>query len=159
VTLFDRAEPSSANLYQAEHAALLAFDYMRLTQRHLIGPHPKPAAFAKKLYEAPFVVLAHDNAPDPVFFYANLAAQTLFEMGWAEITASPSRFSAEPLAQAARQELLDRVTRDGFIDDYEGVRVSKSGQRFHISQATVWNLYKSDQRIGQAATFAHWTLL
>jgi hypothetical protein len=80
-------------------------------------------------------------------------------MGWAEITASPSRFSAEPLAQAARQELLDRVTRDGFIDDYEGVRVSKSGQRFHISQATVWNLYKSDQRIGQAATFAHWTLL
>lgn len=110
---------------------------------------------ARALYEAPFAVLAHDTAPDPVFFYANLTAQRLFEMSWAEITALPSRHSAEPVAQEMRQRLLDRVTRDGFIDDYEGVRVSKSGRRFHISGATVWTLSGG----GQAATFAAWRFL
>jgi hypothetical protein len=159
VSVFDRAEPCSANGYQAEHAALIAHDYARLTRRFLVGTNPNPAGFAEALYDAPFVVLAHDCAPDPVFFYANRAAQTLFEMNWSEITALPSRLSAEPLAQAARHDLLERVLRAGFIDNYEGVRIAKSGRRFHITQATVWNLHKDERRIGQAATFANWTLI
>lgn len=114
---------------------------------------------ARPLYEAPFVVLAHDIAPDPIFFYANLTAQRLFEMSWAEMTALPSRHSAEPVAQEMRQHLLDRVTRDRFIDDYEGVRVSKSGRRFHVSGATVWTLSENGCAVGQAATFAAWRFL
>jgi hypothetical protein len=157
---FDRAEPSPANRFQAAHATLIAGNYRRLTQRELAPPQSDEALFARALYEAPFVVLAHDTAPDPVFFYANLTAQRLFDMSWAEMTALPSRFSAEPLAQDMRQRLLDRVARDGFIDDYEGVRISKSGRRFHISGATVWNLTDAAGRdAGQAATFAAWEFL
>lgn len=158
--LFDRMEPSSANRFQAASAALIADNHRRLTGRDLVPPHADPAVFAQALYEAPFVVLAHDDAPDPVFFYANRTAQALFEMSWREITAIPSRLSAEPMAQGMRQQLLDRVTRDGYIADYEGVRISRSGRRFHISGATVWNLRDSQHRyVGQAAAFAAWTFL
>ena len=106
------------------------------------------------------VVLAHDTAADPVFFYGNLAAQQLFEMGWAELVQLPSRCSAEPVAQEARQHLLDLVARQGYIDHYSGVRIAKSGRRFLIESATVWNLLGQDGRIvGQAAAFADWVVL
>ena len=61
-----------------------------------------------------------------------------------------------PVEERAR--LLDRVTRDGWINDYEGVRISATGKRFRISNAAVWNL--TDIRgnaLGQAAAFTDWT--
>lgn len=103
------------------------------------------------------VVLAHDTAVDPVFFYGNLAAQHLFELNWNELVQLPSRFSAEPVARDERQRLLDLVTSQGFIDNYSGVRIAKSGKRFLIKHATVWNLRgKEGQVLGQAAAFDHW---
>lgn len=53
---------------------------------------------ADALYRAPFVVLSHGTEPDPLFNDANLTAQRLSEMTWAQITAMPSRLSAEPLS-------------------------------------------------------------
>jgi hypothetical protein len=54
-----------------------------------------------------------------------------------------------------RAHLLDAVTRTGFIDDYRGVRVSKTGRRFSIEKATVWTVLDQRERVlGQAATFA-----
>jgi hypothetical protein len=45
----------------------------------------------------------------------------------------------------------------GYIDDYAGVRVSRTGRRFLIEGATVWNLIETDGRlVGQAATFSRW---
>ncbi len=53
--------------------------------------------------------------------------------------------------------MLERVTRDGFIDDYAGVRISARGRRFRIEQAVVWNLVdRVGRHHGQAATFSHW---
>jgi hypothetical protein len=151
---FDRGEPDAANGFQAASAALIAASHLRLLRRPLL---PDGADIARRLYHAPFVVLAHDTAPDPVFFYANLAAQQLFEMSWRELVRLPSRRSAEPLAREERQHLLDRVARDGCIDDYAGVRVAASGRRFRIAGATVWNLLDADGRaVGQAAAFSDW---
>jgi hypothetical protein len=54
--------------------------------------------------------------------------------------------------------LLERVTRDGFIADYSGIRIAASGRRFRIERAVVWNLIDADgTRHGQAATFDCWT--
>lgn len=98
--------------------------------------------------------------PDPLFNDANLTAQRLFEMTWAQITAMPSRLSAEPLSREERARLLAAVAERGFIEDYRGVRVSSTGRRFMIEQATVWNLTDAkDCPAGQAATFAAWILL
>lgn len=49
--------------------------------------------------------------------------------------------SAEAPAQAERQRLLDSVTSNGFVTDYRGVRVAKSGRRFWIVDGIVWQLH------------------
>jgi hypothetical protein len=120
-------------------------------------PGETDAALAARLYAAPFVVLAHGTEPDPLFNYANLAAQALFERDWHEFIGLPSRLSAEAPLRNERERLLARVTTHGFIDDYAGIRISKSGHRFRILRATVWNVSNTSRHpIGQAAAFADW---
>jgi predicted DNA-binding protein (UPF0251 family) len=59
-----------------------------------------------------------------------------------------------------RAKLLEAVTRRGFIDDYSGIRISKTGRRFKISRATIWNLLTEDGKpCGQAAMFTEWKLI
>ena len=66
----------------------------------------------------------------------------------------PSRLTAEAPDRIERARLLAEVAARGSIDDYSGVRISRTGQRFRIEQATVWNLTdETGQRCGQAATF------
>ena len=157
---YNRDEPTESNRHQAAHAALTIDSHRRLLGCDLLSPHGNPDQLARALYAAPFVVLAHDTASDPVFIYANLRAQQLFEMTWDQMVTLPSRHSAEPVAQSERQRLLDRVARQGFIDDYTGVRISRTGKRFLIERATVWNLVDTTGHVlGQAAAFDHWTPL
>jgi hypothetical protein len=109
-------------------------------------------------WHAPRVIVAHGVEDDPLFFYGNRLALQAFEMDFATFTRLPSRFSAEPLARDERARLLERVTRDGYIDDYAGVRISARGTRFRIEQAVVWSLLDGNgQYHGQAATFDRWT--
>lgn len=157
---FDRTEPSAANQYQAASAELILASHRQLLQRDLLPRAASGSHVAGALYHAPFVVLAHDTAPDPVFFYANLLAQQLFAMSWEEMVCLPSRLSAEPLAREERQRLLDRVASHGYIDDYSGIRIARTGQRFRIERATVWNLVTGDETVvGQAAAFGSWVTL
>ncbi|MFZ5474004.1 MAG: MEKHLA domain-containing protein, partial [Pseudomonadota bacterium] len=91
---------------------------------------------------------------------ANLTAQHLFEMSWDEIVGLPSRYSAEPMLREERERLLARVRDQGFIDDYSGIRIGKSGRRFSIHAATVWNLFdQAGNPAGQAACFSDWRRL
>ncbi|TCJ12291.1 MEKHLA domain-containing protein [Parasulfuritortus cantonensis] len=155
--LYDRSEPAPGNGYQAGHAELIAHSHLHLLGRPLLA---EGADLGERLYRAPFVVLAHDAGADPVFFYANLTAQRLFELAWADFVRLPSRHSAEPVAREERQRLLDRVAGQGYIDDYAGVRVSATGRRFRIADARVWNLLGADGRaVGQAAAFSDWRAL
>jgi hypothetical protein len=83
-----------------------------------------------KVFEAPFVVVSHGTEADPVLNYGNAAALALWEMSWEELTRTPSRLTAEAPNREERAKLLEAVTRRGFIDDYSGVRISKTGRRF-----------------------------
>ena len=157
---FDRAEPDEANRFQADSAQLIVSSHLRLLQREILPRGADRIDLARRLYQAPFVVLAHDRAPDPVFFYANLSAQRLFEMAWCDMVRLPSRQSAEPLLREERRKLLDCVARQGYIDDYAGIRVSATGKRFLINRASVWNLLDATgNSLGQAAAFSDWTLV
>ncbi len=96
----------------------------------------------------------------PILTYGNRTALDLFELSWAELTRMPSRLTAEAPDRDERARLLARVSANGYIDDYAGVRVSRTGRRFRIEGATVWNLVDSEGRyLGQAAIFASWAYL
>jgi hypothetical protein len=151
-------EPSPDNAYLADHVGLLCRSLSALTGRSLAPADLAPSAAAQWLYEAPFALLSHDSAADPILNYANRCALGLFELTWGQLVVMPSRLTAEAPDRDERARLLARVTAQGYIDDYAGVRVSRTGRRFRIQGATVWNLTDGQGRhLGQAATFAHWS--
>ena len=145
------------------HAQTLARSLRHWTARELLPGFPPggtPAEFAEKLFHAPFVQVSHGIETDPVLNYGNATALKLWEMSWDELTRTPSRLTAEAPNREERARLLAAVTANGFIDNYSGIRISKTGRRFRIAQATVWNLL--DERgvyCGQAAVFSHWEFL
>ncbi len=152
--------PTKKNSFLLKHALLLKKSYHRLLLKDLIPDNLSDKKFAKQLFDAPFAVASHDTSSDPIFNYANLKALELFELNWEELILLPSRFSAEPVNQAERERLLSKVTKRGYIDHYEGVRISTTGNRFMIKNAVVWNL-NDDQGIykGQAACFGEWEFI
>lgn len=140
---------------QRGRIACIAESFERLAGRPLVTPEGN---LVEALWHAPLAIVAHGTEPDPIFYFGNRTALTLFEMDFAAFTQLPSRFSAEPLRREERARLLARVARDGIIEDYAGVRISATGRRFHISNACVWTLTNAiGEAVGQAAAFAEWT--
>lgn len=143
----------------AELTARLLDSYRRWTGSDLIPRH-SPDQDLLDLWEAPRVVVAHGTQSDPQMIYGNLTALKLWEMQPNEFLGMPSRLTAEPVHRDERQRLLDRTRQFGFVDDYRGIRISKSGKRFVIEQAILWMVVDGDgNTIGQAATFDRWTPL
>ncbi len=143
------SKPSDATL------RLIVESYQRLTGKPLIPTVPTDAnALRTAIWEAPRAIVAHGTEVDPIFFYGNRLALQLFEMNEDEFARLPSRLSAEPMAQDARVMLLEKVTQQGYVDGYSGMRIAKSGRRFMITDTTVWNLLDEAGRYhGQAAVF------
>ena len=150
-------QPDFENCYLGEHAELLIESYHRMTGNELVEQELIGMEKYRALYDAPYGVVSHNTAEDPVFNYGNRTALSLFQMNWSEFTMLPSRRSAEPVHREERERLLARVTENGFIDDYSGVRVSSTGVRFLIEDATVWNIVnEKGVYCGQAAVFYKW---
>jgi hypothetical protein len=142
------------------HTTCLARSLKRWTGRELLSGVSNPIEVSQKIFEAPFVLVSHDTEADPVLNYGNAAALALWEMSWGEFTRTPSRLTAEAPNRKEQARLLEVVTQQGFIDDYSGVRISKTGKRFQIFRATVWNLIsESGEPCGQAAMFYKWKFL
>jgi len=134
--------------------------YQQLLGKELISPVGTDEEVARRLFEAPFVVVAHGTEADPLLNYGNQQALALWKATPDQLLGMPSRLTAEPMEREERAQMLEQTTRQGYIDDYRGVRISLSGQRFLIEQAVVWNLKDAaGNPAGQAATFADWTPL
>jgi hypothetical protein len=133
--------------------------------RHCVGRDLLPRlggseAQAHALFHAPFVTVSHGTQDDPILNYGSQLALTLWEMTWEQLVQTPSRLTAEPVNRAERERMLERANLQGYLDNYQGVRISSSGRRFLIEQALVWTVVdQAGHRRGQAATFSHWTFL
>jgi len=139
---------------------LIARSLKHWTSRDLLPGKFPDAEFAEKIFHAPFVLVSHGTETDPILNFGNQTALNLWEMSWAELTSTPSRLTAEAPNREERARLLAAVTSRGFIDDYSGIRISKTGRRFRIARATVWNLLDDHQTYcGQAAMFSHWEFI
>lgn len=112
------------------------------------------------LWTAPKVVVSHAMQADPAFVYGNQLALKLWEMPLDEFLGMPSRLTAEPVHRDERQRLLTQTKAQGYVDDYSGIRISKTGNRFRIEKAILWMVVdESGAIVGQAATFDTWTPL
>lgn len=151
------ADPGPENGFYSDHVRLLRDSLRRWTGSTLIDPTVADADCGHWLFEAPFAVLSQGTGADPTFTYGNRAALRIFEISWRDLLSLPSRLSAEPADQSERVRLLERVSKQGCIEDYSGLRISRTGRRFLIERATVWNLLDSGgDYAGQAAMFRDW---
>ncbi|MDP1635145.1 MAG: MEKHLA domain-containing protein, partial [Gallionellaceae bacterium] len=135
---------------------LLPFVGAASAANHLSGAVSFAAETAPTLravmWNIPRAIVAHGIEPDPVFFYGNDYALRSFEMDFEEFARLPSRLSAEPMLQEAREKALRKVAEHGYIDGYSGMRIAKSGRRFMITDCTIWTLIDADgTHRGQAA--------
>lgn len=141
-----------------QHTQYLLNSFKKLSGQELIDRSGSLEEQAERLFYSSHVVVSHDTEKDPIFNYGNQAALDLWEFNWAEFTALPSRYSAEPITQAQRDLILNEVKRQGYIPNYRSVRISRSGKRFWVENAIIWTVTNDqDQFIGQAATFSKWT--
>ena len=126
---------------------LICDSYLDQVGEELCEPHD--------LYNSPAVVLCHDTSADPLFVYANLAAQHLWRREWRDFIGWPSRLTAPTATQAQRAAALNTTA---VVSGYEGTRIDSYGQSFTIHNATVWSVFIAGIRVGQAATFTEWSL-
>jgi hypothetical protein len=140
------------------HSQLLLRSFHHWFKRDLIPLECDPLLNARHLFEAPFALLSGGTEGDQILNYGNLTALKLWGLTWAQFTRTPSRQTAEPMHQATRAAFLQQVRDNGYVENYGGVRISSSGERFRIENAIVWNLLDDDGLYaGQAAMFPKWT--
>lgn len=146
------SKPSPENNFAAEHAERLLSSFQRVTGKSLLPSDISNEQRYQALYDATYPVLSHNAEADPLLNYSNAAGMAQFEISWEELVALPSRYTAEPQTQEERNRLLKEVTENGFIDDYQGVRISAKGNRFMVEDAIVWNVIDEEGVYwGQAA--------
>ena len=140
-----------------EHVRRLLDSYQQWVGEELIRRTGSLRDDADALFSSPRVVLSHGIEEDPILNYGNQAALSLWEMTWDDFTSTPSRLTAELEKRAERALRLQEVTRHGWVSDYRGIRLSRSGRRFMVEGATVWTLLDhAGHSCGQAATFTRW---
>jgi hypothetical protein len=141
-----------------QQVRLLTQSYCALLERPIIDGVDKPSV--QQVCNADFALVSHGTEADPLFNFGNDLALTLFERSFEDFVQLPSRKSSGQTRDEDRIRLLGEVTRNGFIENYSGVRVSASGRKFEISNAVVWNV--ADEHgiyQGQAAKISTWRYL
>ena len=139
------------------HSQYLLRSFQYWTGRSLIDISGSTIEQAEGLFQANFVLVSHGTEADPIFNYANQIALELWQMTWNDFTCLPSRLSAEPVEQRERDRLLAETRSKGF-SHYQGVRISRTGNRFFIKNGIIWNVLDEDNQIcGQAAVFSDYT--
>ncbi len=134
--------------------------YILLVKQELIPRDGTPTDQAERLFNSTFVVASHGLQDDPVLNYGNQTALDLWEMDWDTFTQTPSRLTAEPVNREERARMLQQAQMQGYISDYRGVRISRTGKRFIVEQAMIWNIQQLDgTALGQGATFFTWEFL
>lgn len=140
------------------HTRMLLQSYRHWLKKDLIPVVEDDLQNARNLFHSPVVVVSAGTDLDQILNYGNKTALQLWKMEWDVLCRTPSRQTAEPVHQETRAAFLNEVRTHGFIEHYEGIRISSQGERFRIQKATVWNLLDDQgQHAGQAAAFSTWS--
>ena len=139
---------------------IMATSYYSLLGKNIIPRVDTPEQLSEALFHAPFVLVSHGTQAEPIFNYGNQTALQLWSLSWQQFIQTPSAASAEPIAREERATMLEQARKQEYIKNYQGVRISSTGQRFLIKQVTLWNLVDElGHKCGQAATYPSWEWL
>jgi hypothetical protein len=148
------------NPHVIQWSQYLLDSYAYWLKQELISRCGTPVEQAEYLFNSAFIVASHGTEKDPLLNYGNRAALSLWAMDWQQFIQTPSRLTAESNNREERAEVLEKVKVQGYISDYRGVRISKTGKRFLADPIVIWNIRKPDGAIiGQGATFSTWKYL
>jgi PAS domain-containing protein len=140
------------DLHVVARAAAILDSFRRHFSHDLFDRAGDPAEDARRLFDLPQAVLAHDTSPEPLLDWANRAAAAAFDATPESLLGRPSAATAPADAVADRGKLFEALARDGFVTGYSGVRVSLTGRRFIIDDVTVFELFDAaGQPAGHAA--------
>jgi MEKHLA domain len=147
--------PTAENNYHREHVLMMLENLQRWTGYDLIKEWGLSLAnLGEQVFNADFYILSQDRSADPILTYGNKQVLELWEVGWEELTKMPSRATAKPVDRAERAAMMERVKVANYLDGYSGIRVSKTGKEFKISDGIIWNLFTDNGDFyGQAAWF------
>ncbi len=138
---------------KVEHIRNVLNSYTRLTGRTLIQ-RINPDEDFLNIEKGEFVLVSHNDSKNPVLSYGNHFALRLWEMSWDDFVKTPSSKTAEVDLRGDRSTMLKIVSKQGYFDNYEGIRISSTGKRFKIKNAIIWNVNDDNGKfIGQAAYF------
>lgn len=142
------------------HSQRLLYSFEHWTTKPLLNVTGSEVDVAQALFEAPFVLISHGMETDPIFNYANRRALEHWQLDWDTFTQMPSRRTAEPMHQAERDRLLAEAARQGYVDRFNAVRITPTGQRFRIEDGLLWNVIDATGHSwGQAAIYTRWVAL
>jgi hypothetical protein len=92
-----------------------------------------PTEAAKLLFFLPDrVVLSHGTQSideGPILNYGNSIALKRWGASWEELTNMPSKHTAEAGLQSARETFMNKVSMDGIVDNYSGIRIALDKSR------------------------------
>ena len=114
--------------------------YRRRLGHDLFERSGDAAEDARRLFDLPLAVLAHDASPAPLLDWANLAAARAFDATPESLLGRPSADTAPTDAVSDRRALFEVLAGQGFVTGYSGVRISLTGRRFVIDDVTVFEV-------------------
>ena len=142
------------------HSLRLFNSFKHWTDQTLLDRDGTAEEIAQALFDAPFVLVSHGIEANPIFNYGNHTALQLWEMSWEQFTQTPSKSPVKIEEVSERQQMLEQVKTQGYTKNYQGIRQSRTGKLFLISNVIVWNIIdENDQYWGQSATFDRWQFL
>lgn len=120
-----------------DHASHLINSYYQVTGGEELVPirlvTENPVEASRQLFFLENrIVVSHgtqSNGDGPILNYGNCAALKRWAASWEELTSMPSKYTAEPINQDVRAEFMKKVTRDGMVQNYSGVRISLDKSR------------------------------
>jgi len=143
------------------HVSLLDRSLKHLTGRGVyermgVQPSSPKGIYNTVCLNERFVLISHGTEANPIYNFGNVAALQAFVRSWDNLMI-PSAESVVLRSQdeTLRNELMQKVTDNGFVEGASGIRVRGDGKFIKLVDAVVWNCYDNDNStyIGQAAFF------
>lgn len=133
-------EHRRTDLWWLERAGQILASFRTRLGHDLVERSGDLAEDARRLFDLPLAVLAHDTSPVPLLDWVNLTAARAFDATPETLLGRPSAATAPAEATADRQHLFTLLAEHGFVTGYSGVRISLTGRRFIIDDVTVLTL-------------------